>query len=446
MNRTRARTDGLSLMRLGVAAFLLLGFAMVKVQRYSPMDFRMAHSCARCLIQQCDPYKQSDVLRMYRAEGGPIPIDQGGIETLRFETLYLYFPSVFTVTLPFAVLPFQLAYLLWVTLIAGSFVLASFLMWNLGAKHAPLLTGAMLSLYLANSASLISSGNPAGVAVSLCVIASWCFLTERFPLAGILCLTVSLALKPHDAGLVWLYFLLAGGAFRKRALQTLGVFALATLPALSWVTRLAPHWLRELQSNMEMLSAPGGVSDPGPATVLTRGTLTITDLQSAISLLWNNEHFYNEISYGISALILAALAFATLRSRPSAQRVWIALAAVSALTMLPVYHRQYDAKLVILTIPACALLWSEDALISRLAVLVTSVGLLFTSDLPWAFFLAFISKLHLSASGLSHYILIALLAVSVPLSLLTVCVFYIWVYVTRCNVQHLQRTTKGVSL
>jgi hypothetical protein len=194
--------------------------------------------------------------------------------------------------------------------------------------------------------------------------------------------------------------------------------------------------LRELRSNVGILSAHGGVSDPGPATVLTRGTLTITDLQSAISLLWDNQHFYNAISYGISALILAALAFATLRSRPSAQRVWIALAAVSALTMLPVYHRQYDAKLLILTIPACALLWSEDALISRLAVLVTSAGLLFTSDLPWAFFLAFISKLHLSASGLSHGILIALLAISVPLSLLTVCVFYMWVYVTRCNVEH----------
>jgi len=34
-------------------------------------------------------------------------------------------------------------------------------------------------------------------------------------------LRVSVAIKPHDAGLVWLYFLLAGGVYRKRALQTL---------------------------------------------------------------------------------------------------------------------------------------------------------------------------------------------------------------------------------
>ncbi len=47
--------------------------------------------------------------------------------------------------------------------------------------------------------------------------------TMRCVWVGILCLAVSLAIKPHDGGLVWLYFILAGGAFRKRALQSLVV-------------------------------------------------------------------------------------------------------------------------------------------------------------------------------------------------------------------------------
>jgi hypothetical protein len=35
-------------------------------------------------------------------------------------------------------------------------------------------------------------------------VAAWCFIKGRFIPAGILCLAVSLAIKPHDAGLVWL--------------------------------------------------------------------------------------------------------------------------------------------------------------------------------------------------------------------------------------------------
>jgi len=52
--------------------------------------------------------------------------------------------------------------------------------------------------------------------------------------AGILCFAISLAVKPHVAGMVLLYFLLANARYRKRALQTLAVTAL-TLLASSFV-------------------------------------------------------------------------------------------------------------------------------------------------------------------------------------------------------------------
>ena len=57
-------------------------------------------------------------------------------------------------------------------------------------------------------------------------------LFGNYKLAGILCMAVSLAIKPHDSGLVWFYFLLAGGVYRKRALQTLAVTVLLALPAI----------------------------------------------------------------------------------------------------------------------------------------------------------------------------------------------------------------------
>jgi hypothetical protein len=86
--------------------------------------------------------------------------------------------------------------------------------------------------------------------VSLSAVAVWCFLRERFVLAGILCLAVALAVKPQDSGLVWLYFLRAGGVYRKRALQTLLATAVLSLPGVLWVWHASPHWFAEWQSNV----------------------------------------------------------------------------------------------------------------------------------------------------------------------------------------------------
>jgi hypothetical protein len=100
--------------------------------------------------------------------------------------------------------------------------------------------------------------------------------------------------------------------------------------------------------------------------------------------------------------------------------------------MLPVYHRQLDAKLLLLTVPACAILSAEGGLIRRLALLATTAGFVLTGDLTWAFLLGLISKLPLSMTGLSEEILTAVQVFPAPLILLVMGVFYLWVYVRRC--------------
>jgi len=81
------------------------------------------------------------------------------------------------------------------------------------------------------------------------------------------------------------------------------------------------------------------------------GPKGVLDLQTVISVFRNDPRIYNPASYLICGLLLLAWIFVTVRSRPSRARVWLALAAISALSMLPVYHRQYDAKLLLLTVP-----------------------------------------------------------------------------------------------
>jgi hypothetical protein len=328
-------------------------------------------------------------------------------------------------------LPWGPAHVIWWMLTVGSLIFASFLIWNLGANSAPIFSGLLIAFLLANSELILISGNAAGIAVSFCVVAVCCFLQERFVLAGILLLAISLALKPHDSGLVWLYFLLAGGVYRKRALQTLLASIALGLPGVLWVWHVSPHWMQELHANILAFSAHGGLTDPGPASAGAHGLGMMVNLQAVISALWDDPRIYNPATYLICAPILLAWAFVTLRFRSSPARAWLALAAIAALSMLPVYHRQYDAKLLLLTVPACATLWAQGGIIGWLALMVNTAAFVLIGDLTWAIRLDLISKLQLPTTGFSGQILTALQVFPAPLILLVMGIFYLWVYMRR---------------
>ena len=428
---TRARRDGLYFLLLGSMVFLFLGAAQENASPAPMTDFRSIYYGARCLIQHVDPYKQAEFLRVYQAEGGDRPSDP--VRVRRAVSLCINLPTTLAFLAPFGALPWHAAQMLWMMLTVGSLIFASFLIWNVAADSKPIVSGILIGFLLANSEVLVIMGNTAGIAISLCLVAVWCFLRERFVLAGVLCLAVSLAIKPHDTGLVWLYFLLAGGAYRKRALQSLVVTVALGLPAVLWVSNVAPHWMPEWHSNVLATSAHGDLNDPGPTSMGGHGLAMVISLQSVFSVFEDNPRVYNLASYLVCAPLLLVWAFVTLRSRPTLARACLALAAIAALSMLPVYHRQYDTKLLLLTVPPCAMLWAEGGLIGWLALLVNSAGFVLNGDLPWAMLLGFINNLHLPARGISGHMLIAVQVFPAPLILLVMGVFYLWVYVRRCR-------------
>ncbi len=425
--------DGYIFLLLGSTVFLLLGVALEHASNTPMLDFKALYYPARCLVQNCDPYMESEVLRIYQAEAGPLPVNV--VRNSPIVTRCPYPPSVFSFAVPIAALPLRSAELLWFGLTVGGLIFASFLMWNLGADYAPVLSGALAGFLIANSEGLIILCNAAALVVSLCVGAVWCFIRERFVAAGILCFAISLAIKPHDTGLVWLYFLLAGGTYRKRALQTLLVTVVLCLPGVLWVWHVSPHWIQELHSNIASYSAHGGINDPSLASTGARGIESVISLQTVFSVFRGDPQFYNTATYLVCAPLLLIWVFVTVRSRPSRARTWLALASIAALSMLPIYHRQYDAKLLLLTIPACAMLWVEGGVIRWLALLVNAGALVLTGDLFWAFTFSLLHALHLPATRLSDQILIAVQVFPAPVMLLITAIFYLWVYMRYARIK-----------
>ena len=393
------------------------------------VDFGGVYYGAHCALRHIDPYDPVAVLQEFESEGGRFLANPIAARESRYAvTLDVYLPSALFVVIPLAVLPWAVAQNLWIFLTAALLGLAAFLMLDLGGRAASLLSCCLLGFLLANCELLFKVGNVAGVAISLCAIGAWCFLKRRYEFAGVLLFVIALLLKPHDSGFIWLFFLLSGRALRKRALQALAITALLGLCSALWIPRSSPHWTAELHSNLQTASLRGSVNDPGPSGITSRGIVPIVSLQSALGIFNNNPRFYNPASYLAGGILILVWAIAVLRRPFSREGALLSLAAVSLLTLLPIYHRTYDAKLLLLTVPACALLWTARDPKRWLALVLTAAGIFFTSDIPIALSLKLAEPLPNSPLALPGKLLDLALLRPAPIFLLALGCFYLWIY------------------
>lgn len=420
---------GLLIFIAGIAAGW--GFIVKHSAQGTITDFEVVYRGARCLVGHCDPYNGAEVIQRYVAEGGKLgPANNNGRNTQQTVALQSYLPTASIYFAPFALLSWPTAYASWIALTLCGMIIAAFLTWDLGQEYAPDLTFYLVCILLANCGILFCGGNPAGICVSLCVISVWCLVRDRWVAVGLVSMAISLAIKPHDTGLIWLYFLSSGGVYRKRALQILAITCILGVPAILWISRISPHWTQELHATLVAYSARGGINDPGPAGTSGVGPGMIINLQTIVSLFRDDPGFYNPVSYLLCAPLLLIWIVLTFRSRRSPATAWLALASVTALSMLPLYHRPYDAKLLLLTIPACAMLWKAGGPIGWIAVLMTWAGVLATADIPLAVFQILTRGMHFSP-GLQGKILALPLTRPAPLILFAVGLFYLCVYARR---------------
>lgn len=425
-NPSKARKDGLTLLVLGAAVFLSMGGAVAILSPSATVDFKTYYFTARCLLEHRDPYNQVDVLRVYRAHVAER--EEPSPRAVPVIVRLIYLPSVFAISAPVALLPFVPAHWLWIAINAGSLLLAAFLLWDAAADLEPALAGLLIGFQLANGELIIMTGNAAGMSIGLCGIAVWCFLRNQYTAVAVFCLAISLAMKPHDTGLIWLYLLLAGGILRKRALQSLGALAALTLPMVIWVTVSAPRWVSELRANIVSFSGRGSISDPGPASSGAHRLGMMVNLQTAVSFFRDDPRVYDAVTYVICGALLFVWAVLTFRSRWSPERMWIALASVSALTLLPVYHRQLDVKTLLFAVPACAILWARGGKIGKAALVITLAGLVFTGEMSWVIALGILSHIPPPNTSFWNEVMVGIQILPAPLSLLAVGVFYLWVY------------------
>ena len=422
----KGRLDGLLFLLLGVVIFLVVGLAWTHLSPIEMGDFKVIYYSARTLLQHGDPYSQPAVLAIYNAEGRENPAEPTLDRDVK--TRFFYPPTAFILTVPIALLGFGAGKIVWMVLCAGTLSLAATLIWDISSEFAPTAGGILSGLLLAGSFWLFMIGNSAAIAVSLCIIATWCFYRKRLAWTGVLCLALSLALKPNDSCLVWLFFLLAAPRLRKRAFQSLVVLVVLSLPFLLWVHSISPHWTRELRPNMTSFSGLGGIVDPGIAGMAGKNMDCIIQMQTAVSVFFPDPAAYDLITWCICLPLLLAWAFITLKTRPEGNAIWAPLAVAAPLSMLPTYHFQHDAKLLLLSIPACAMLWAGREAIGRWAILLTTFGILINGDIFTVARVLLTRSIVVPRPNLSSRLVTVILTRPAPLVLLVLAIFYLCVF------------------
>jgi hypothetical protein len=177
-------------------------------------------------------------------------------------------------------------------------------------------------------------------AISLIILAAWAAMRQRELACGVL-LALSTALKPQLGGVFFLYYIFTLG--RRFGYGFVAVLGLLSAIALVRMEIHGTSWLSGWLENMRLAEAPGG---PNSTSTENPDRSYLLHLQIILHGLFESHWVVN----ALAALITVALAAAFVwirRGMPNRDEL-LCVSAVSILTLLPVYHRFYDAALLVI--------------------------------------------------------------------------------------------------
>jgi hypothetical protein len=355
----------LKILLLGLAAFYCGFVGAYKGSHYST-DFIPVYTGARCFVSGCNPYDTAQLQAQYFSHGGPVKLPPRW-----HREPPVYPPSTFLVVSPLALVSFPTARTIWAILNSLLFLTAIGLVWWMTSQYSGWLPTILASLFFLTSSLMIVLGQPATFAISLVTIGTILFLRNRYtPLASVM-LMLSLAVKPQIGGFIVVYLALAK-IHRKQAIWAMAG-AVAILIVAGFVLKSRPasaHWIADLGTSIANGQAPGEAIDPRPNK---REAREFANLQPMNAVFISDLETANLMSYGIVLILLGGLAAGVLKSNPSLESHYLALGALAAITMMPVYHRSYDTRLMILAIPAVTIIYHRWA---RSGVVTAAIAIL----------------------------------------------------------------------
>lgn len=305
-------------------------------------DFASVYGAARCWLSGENPYDMRLVdVALHSAGDDPATLPNTDPPPS------VYLPSAFPLITPVALLPWKAARLTWSLLSIAVFAFSAALLircCELDTTSKWLLAAGML--FFSPTTSGLSTGNPSVISCALTLAAILLALRHRM-LAAAMLLGLAHSLKPQIS-IAGLAVFLAWGYWRAVALS-FAVPVASTLISFLRIGRVEQYklWLTTLRQGLAAISLPGGMNDPSPANYFSYHLVNA----SAIASMWIHDSRVVSTLVWIGTATLAGV-YLWCRNRSSEGDTPLRDAAFfCTLSLIPVYHRYYDAQLLLGIVP-----------------------------------------------------------------------------------------------
>ncbi|HEY1660120.1 MAG TPA: glycosyltransferase family 87 protein [Candidatus Sulfotelmatobacter sp.] len=335
-------------------------------------DFLSPYIQAKALVRGLDPYSPEVLLRLWPPEAAhfmflPGEVANGTLVANRgFPTAY---PITALVLLaPFTVLPWNVASWLWFVANLLLYVIMLRAVLELAGFYYVEPRGILLiaaTLALAPFHTCLAAGNPTAIAVELSVIGLWQARLKNDLTAATL-FAISAGLKPQ-IGLIFVFYYLLR---RRRRLFVTAAVLLAFVGAagLLWLGANHTPWFGNYVRDNRILFETGKL---GNFTDLNPLRFGLINLQVALYPLIGGVQWTNDTARVVGAILLVCWLIGFALGERDRSEV-LELAALAICSLLPIYHRFYDASLLVLPVCWAFVSFGRNRRVATVALLLTT--------------------------------------------------------------------------
>ena len=309
-------------------------------------DFLSPYIQAKAWVHGSDPYRPQSLISFWPPDNERPPwvddeASSGRLERKRGMPSPYPLPSL-VIMAALTALPWTTAVTVWTVLSTVAVLLAVLALLSISGCR---LTELRSQLFVAAALALaplhtgLGTANPAILAVSLAVLSHWAACNSQEKTAGFL-LAIAICLKPTVAGGLLVYYLVRR-RWRLAAITCL-VAALITGIGAARLAMVGAHWWASYAENTRRMFSTGSVND---FTSSARLRFDMINVQILLGDFVNSSIVVNVVSRLLAAGLLVLWFWGCLKHR--SQTGLLEISAVLVLSMVGVYHRFYDAALLI---------------------------------------------------------------------------------------------------
>jgi Glycosyltransferase family 87 len=303
-------------------------------------DLSQNYTAARLWLKGQSPADPKNFVALWRQQGHA-RLDVDDIRTHLSPPL-----GGLVVLAPVAALPWRAAKITWLGILLFSFAATVYALastsgfrWNENRTLAFLAA----CLALAPFQTGIASGNTSILVIGLCAIAIWAARANSDIAAGIL-FGVACAVKPQLGAFLVLYYLVRQ---RWKLFSTaVGCTLALNLVAVAYLQLRGAPWVQDYLHNIRGFVTSNHIDD---FTSANPSRFTLINLQVPFFSITGASSSANVLALAVVTVLVLVWIYWVIRK--NGQPELLGLGAISALALLPVYHRFYDAGL--LAVPLC---------------------------------------------------------------------------------------------